>query len=250
MRTDDEMELAAALRSASKVTILTGAGISAESGLPTFRDPLTGFWSNFRPEDLATPAAFARNPSLVWRWYVERRIAAKSAIPNAGHRALAKLQSLVPTLTVITQNVDGLHQAAGSQNVIELHGSIHAIRCFDHDHPMDWDLQGDSTDHHPVCPVCGSFARPSVVWFGEMLSEESLARSIQSAQTCDVMLVVGTSGVVQPAASLGSRALTRGAVVAAINPDPQSAISGGLFLQGSAGTVLPRLLDLAWPDSN
>ncbi len=249
MLSDTEMQVAQALRQAKRVTVLTGAGISAESGLPTFRDPLTGYWSKFRPADLATPVAFRRDPELVWRWYCERRSAARAAKPNAGHLAITKLQSIVPDVTIVTQNVDGLHQAAGSTGVIELHGSIHSIRCFDRDHAMDLNQEDDSPDRHPACPQCGSLARPGVVWFGEMLPDEALARSIAAASACDVMLVVGTSGIVQPAASLGSRALTHGAFVAVVNPDPRSVMPGGLFLEGPAGTVLPGILEAAWPDS-
>lgn len=248
MLSDAEMHVAQALRQAKQVTVLSGAGISAESGLPTFRDPLTGYWSKFRPEDLATPDAFRRNPELVWRWYCERRAAARAAKPNAGHLAITRLQSIVPTVTIVTQNVDGLHQSAGSTNVIELHGSIHSTRCFERDHAMDLNPEDDSPDCHPSCPLCGSLARPGVVWFGEMLPEEALARSIAAVNECDVMLVLGTSGIVQPAASLGSRALAHGAVVAVVNPDPRSVMSGGVFLEGPAGTVLPKLLNAAWPD--
>jgi len=249
MLTDAEMQVAQALRQAKRVTVLSGAGISAESGLPTFRDPLTGYWSKYRPEDLATPVAFRRNPELVWRWYCERRAAARAAKPNAGHLAITKLQSIVPDVTIVTQNVDGLHQSAGSTGVIELHGSIHSIRCFGRDHAMELTPEDDSPDRHPPCPQCGSLARPGVVWFGEMLPDEALARSIAAASACDVMLVVGTSGIVQPAASLGSRAISHGAVVAVVNPDPKSVMPGGLFLEGPAGMVLPRILEAAWPAS-
>ena len=245
----DEKKLVDSLRMARHVAILTGAGISAESGLPTFRDPLTGFWSKFRPEDLATPEAFGRNPGLVWKWYVERRAMARAARPNAGHLALARLQTLVPKVTTITQNVDGLHQAAGSVNILELHGNIHATRCFDRDHTMAVTAEDESSGDHPVCELCGSFARPGVVWFGENLPESAFAQAIEAASKCDVMLVVGTSGVVQPAASLGSLAQKQGATVAVINPDRGSAIMGGLFLGGTAAGILPRLLELAWPES-
>lgn len=245
----DETKLVESLRKARHVAILTGAGISAESGLPTFRDPLTGFWSKFRPEDLATPEAFQRNPELVWKWYVERRSMARAARPNAGHLALARLQTLVPKVTTITQNVDGLHQAAGSVDVLELHGNIHATRCFDRDHPMSVTAEDENSGDHPVCELCGSFARPGVVWFGENLPETAFAKAIEAARKCDVMLVVGTSGIVQPAASLGSLAQTHGATVAVINPDRGSAIMGGLFLGGTAAVILPRLLELAWPET-
>ncbi len=245
----DETTLIKSLRKARHVAILTGAGISAESGLPTFRDPLTGFWSKFRPEDLATPEAFQRNPGLVWKWYVERRAMARAARPNAGHLAIARLQTLVPKVTTITQNVDGLHQAAGSRDVLELHGNIHATRCFDRDHAMAVTAEDEKSGEHPVCELCGSFARPGVVWFGENLPETALALAIEAARKCDVMLVVGTSGVVQPAASLGFVAQKHGATVAVINPDRGSAIMGGLYLGGTAANILPRLLEFAWPEN-
>lgn len=245
----DETKLVDSLRKARHVAILTGAGISAESGLPTFRDPLTGFWSKFRPEDLATPEAFQRDPGLVWKWYVERRAMARAARPNAGHLAIARLRTLVPKVTTITQNVDGLHQAAGSVDILELHGNIHATRCFDRDHAMMVTAEDESSGNHPVCELCGSFARPGVVWFGENLPETAFAQAVDAARKCDVMLVVGTSGVVQPAASLGSVAQKQGATVAVINPDRGSAIIGGLYLGGTAAAILPRLLELAWPET-
>lgn len=243
---DHEALVVDSLRRADHVAILTGAGVSAESGMPTFRDPLTGYWSNFRPEDLATPEAFQRNPAIVWQWYVERRAMARAARPNAGHLAIARLRALVPKVTTITQNVDGLHQAAGSDDVIELHGNIHATRCFGHDHPMTIDPDAEIAGEHPECPVCGSLARPGVVWFGEILPEDAFDLSLKAMRTCDILLVVGTSGVVQPAASLGGLALQHGAAVAVINPDPDAAIRGGLFLKGTAATILPRLLEAAW----
>jgi NAD-dependent deacetylase len=243
---DNEALVVDALRRAEHVAVLTGAGVSAESGIPTFRDPLTGFWSNFRPEELATAEGFRRNPAIVWNWYVERRAMARAAQPNAGHLAIARLRSHVPKVTTITQNIDGLHQAAGSVDVIELHGNIHATRCFERDHAMSVDTDAELAGEHPACPVCGSLARPGVVWFGEALPEDEFDISLKTMRTCDVLLVVGTSGVVQPAASLGGLAQRQGATVAVVNPDPDAAIRGGLFLKGTAATVLPRLLKAAW----
>lgn len=248
MNANDVTLLIDDLRAARHVTILTGAGISAESGLPTFRDPLTGHWASFNPQDLATPEAFRRNPHLVWRWYAERRKAARAARPNPGHLALSRLQSLVAKVTLVTQNVDGLHQAAGSNGVIELHGNIHASRCFENDHPLSLSMEeAESTDSPPHCPDCGSLARPGVVWFGETLPEGSLQAAVDAARTCDVMLVVGTSGVVQPAASLASVSRSAGATVAVINPDLNTAVPGCLFLKGPAGEILPEILEMAWP---
>ena len=193
------------LEHATAVAVLTGAGISAESGIPTFRDALTGLWENFRPEDLATPEAFEADPKLVWDWYAWRREKVREARPNAGHEALATLERRCRDrdvdFTLVTQNVDGLHRAAGSLRVIELHGNIRRVKCFDRHHPVESWAEGDAV---PTCPTCGSLLRPDVVWFGEGLPSDALAGAIAAARTCDVFLCVGTSTVVEPAASLPS----------------------------------------------
>lgn len=229
------------LAAARRICVLTGAGISAESGIPTFRDALTGLWSRFRPEDLATPEAFERNPQLVWDWYAGRRERVAAAEPNAGHRALAELERRAEHFTLVTQNVDGLHERAGSKNLIELHGNIVRTRCFGCDRALDESSMRPGTP--PTCTHCGAFARPDVVWFGEMLPEEGLRRAFEAARSCDLLLSIGTSTVVEPAASLPFLALDAGARVIEVNPD-RTALSGQatLWLQEAAGTVLPELV--------
>ncbi|HRV95922.1 MAG TPA: NAD-dependent deacylase, partial [Anaerolineae bacterium] len=193
------------LRSAGHVAVLTGAGVSAESNIPTFRDAQTGLWAKYSPEELATPQAFRRNPQLVWDWYAWRRELVSRADPNPGHFALVELAGLVPKLTLITQNVDGLHQRAGSDDVIELHGSITRIVCSsDRRVAETWSEAGETP---PRCPDCDSYLRPDVVWFGEALPTQALHRAFQAAETCDLFLSVGTSALVHPAASLPFTAL-------------------------------------------
>ncbi|HEU5170764.1 MAG TPA: NAD-dependent deacylase [Gemmatimonadales bacterium] len=239
-------ELLARLRAARRITALTGSGVSAESGIPTFRDALTGLWSRFRPEELATPEAFARNPRLVWDWYAARRAAVRAAAPNAGHRALARLQILVPHFTLITQNVDGLHQRAGSRDVIELHGSIARVRCAREGTIVERWSQGDDV---PRCASCGAFLRPDVVWFGEMLPQAATEAAVAAARACDLFLSVGTSNLVQPAASLPWLAAAHGATVVVVNPSMEGQPEGpGIFrLTGPAGEILPRLVQALEP---
>jgi NAD-dependent deacetylase len=237
---DPSLERARALiESSHRIAVLTGAGISAESGIPTFRDALTGLWSKFKPEDLATPEAFRKNPKLVWDWYAGRREKVGGVSPNAGHRALAALQEH-KDLILITQNVDGLHQAAGSRDVIELHGNIRRVKCFDNDHIAKSWTDGDPV---PRCAVCGSMLRPDVVWFGEVLPEEALSEAMGAAADCDVFLSIGTSSVVEPAALLPGIAKNSGAKVIEVNPaeTPITAIADFSF-RGAAGVVLPALL--------
>ena len=231
-----------ALLRARHVAVLTGAGISAESGIPTFRDALTGLWSRFRAEELATPEAFARDPALVWSWYRWRRERVLAAEPNAGHRALVELASRVSRLTLITQNVDGLHQRAGSRGVIELHGSILRARCTREETTVDaWEEREPGP---PSCPSCGAPLRPDVVWFGEMLPEAALTAAWEAAGTCDVLLSVGTSNLVEPAASLPWLAAGRGATVIVINTtaDGQRAGPSVHHLIGRAGEILPGIV--------
>jgi NAD-dependent deacetylase len=237
--------LLAALRSAQHVVALTGAGISAESGLPTFRDRQTGLWANHRPEDLATPEAFARDPTLVWRWYAWRRSLVAAAEPNAGHRALVALAERVPKFTLVTQNVDGLHERAGSGGVLELHGSIVRCRCSECEWRYDaWEERADGT---PAVCACGAYLRPDVVWFGEALPEAALRRAADAAGSCDVLLAIGTSGLVYPAASLAPLAHANGAVVTVINPDPAAAPAGTISIAAPAAVALPALIEAAWP---
>ena len=172
------------LQHCNHVAVLTGAGISAESGVPTFREAQTGLWAKYDPQELATPQAFQRNPKLVWDWYAWRRELVNRAAPNPGHFALVELANLVPKFTLITQNVDGLHQKAGSENVICLHGNIMETKCYAHNHFIDRLPEED--DVPPKCPTCGSLLRPNVVWFGENLPAEALQTAVQASQSCDI----------------------------------------------------------------
>jgi NAD-dependent deacetylase len=236
-------ELLACLAAARRVAVLTGAGVSAESGVPTFRDAQTGLWAKYRPEDLATPRAFRLNPRLVWEWYAWRRELVAQAKPNPAHLALAELAALVPEFSLITQNVDGLHQRAGSSDVIELHGNITRSKCFNEDKVIDtWE---DTNEIPPRCPDCGGPLRPDVVWFEEALPEQALDRAICASEACEVFLSIGTSALVQPAASLPLRAARQGTLVE-INPQPTPLTREATFvLTGPAGGVLPELLT-AW----
>jgi NAD-dependent deacetylase len=238
--------LAEALRAAGHVAILTGAGISAESGIPTFREAMTGLWARYSPQELATPEAFARDPDRVWNWYRERRRQVAEARPNAGHAALALLERRVPRVTLVTQNVDGLHAAAGSTAVVELHGNIRRVRCAGSGHPVEGFDDGDLA---PRCPRCRTRLRPDVVWFGELLPREALDRAWAAAETCDVFLSIGTSNLVEPAASLPWIAARRGVPVAVVNTSGENQLTGAriFHLLGPAGTVLPALLEAAWP---
>ena len=231
------------LAEAERVVVLTGAGISAESGVPTFRGA-GGLWRQHRPEDLATPEAFARGPRLVWEWYDWRRARVAKAEPNPGHLALAQLERRVPNFTLITQNVDGLHQRAGSRRVLKLHGDIWTLHCLgcgleetNHDVPL--------REIPPRCS-CGGLFRPGVVWFGEALPADVLRHAMEAAAHAQVFLVVGTSAVVQPAASLPLLAQQNGAKLVEINLEetPLSAQADASFW-GKAGELLPRLLEAA-----
>jgi NAD-dependent deacetylase len=232
-----------------RLAVLTGAGISKESGVPTFRDAMDGLWAQYDPQQLATPAAFRRSPRLVWDWYTYRRELLAQAAPNAAHHALVELEALVPEVVIITQNVDGFHRAAGSSDVIELHGNLSRNKCFDgckgeptHVALADA-LPPRSDDEPPRCPHCGAFIRPDVVWFTEALPEAALARAMQVSRSAQVMLVVGTSGVVQPAASMPYWALKAGAKLINVNPGADHiGPSADVFLQGPAGEMLPRLV--------
>ena len=231
------------LQEAKQIVVLTGAGISAESGVPTFREAQTGLWAEYNPQELATPQAFRRNPKLVWEWYAWRRELVNQTTPNPGHLALAELETLVAEFTLITQNVDGLHQRAGSQAVIALHGNIVETKCFDQWHPVESWPEGD--DIPPLCPICGSLLRPNVVWFGENLPTAALHTAVQASQSCDIFLSIGTSALVQPAASLPLMALEHGATAVEINPQATPLTRWMDFvLTGAAGTVLPALVEM------
>lgn len=244
--------LTACLDAGGHLAVLTGAGVSKESGIPTFRDAQEGLWANFNPEDLATREGFMKNPRMVWEWYDFRRNKVWDAQPNPGHYAFAELEKRFPRFTLITQNIDNLHQRAGSQNVLELHGNIFRYKCLERNHPVSLDLLSDSDASPPHCPQCNSYVRPDVVWFGEMLPEAVIAKAFQAADTCDVMIVAGTSGVVHPAASIPVNAKEASAVVIEVNPE-MSALTPFVvdhFLQGPSGAILSELvqaLDAARP---
>ncbi len=246
-------DLVERLRNARRVLVLTGAGASAESGIPTFRDALTGLWSRFDAESLATPGAFARDPELVWGWYEWRRMKALLAEPNPGHRAIAALATRVPHLTLVTQNVDHLHERAGSPQVLHLHGSLHSPRCARCGQPqalppgIPQEPEGGRRLAPPRCALCGGPVRPGVVWFGESLPETELARAWASAQGCELCLSVGTSGLVYPAADLPRVALAAGATLAQVNPTATPIDDLAHHnLRGTAGAILPGLVRAAW----
>jgi NAD-dependent deacetylase len=201
------------------LAVLTGAGISAESGVPTFRGE-GGLWRNHRAEDLATAHAFRARPELVWEWYDWRRGLISACPPNAAHRTLVDMEHHIDDFVLITQNVDGLHHLAGSRSVVELHGNIWRMRCTKSCQPSWQDRSVPLPDNPPRCPNCGALARPDVVWFGESLPVASLDAAFAVARRCQVMLVIGTSAVVQPAASLPLLALQGGATVVEFNPQP------------------------------
>ena len=230
MRIDDD----------TRLLVLTGAGCSADSGVPTFRGA-DGLWRNFRAENLATPEAFARDPRLVWEWYNWRRELIAARRPNPAHEAVVELERRIPSFWLITQNVDGLHRAAGSQKLSEIHGNIWMVRCTscgavenNHDVPIAI---------LPACGRCKGLLRPHIVWFGESLFPDDLARCASALQTCDLLLIIGTSGVVYPAAGFASLAKEAGAFVAEVNvePTPQSKMVD-LSLQGRAKEIVPLLL--------
>jgi NAD-dependent deacetylase len=230
------------LRSARKIAILTGAGISAESGIPTFRDALTGLWANYNPEDLATEEAFRRNPQMVWDWYAFRRDKVENAKPNPGHHALAELQKRKPGTALITQNVDGLHALAGSVDLLELHGNIHRIKCLEGCQPQTFLAREISATR---CPSCGAWLRPDVVWFGESLPEATLAAAFTAARNCDAFLCIGTSALVHPAASLPLEALRNGATLIEVNPSPTPLTEAAHHvIAATAADAMPNLISL------
>jgi NAD-dependent deacetylase len=233
-----------ALRHAGRVTVLTGSGISAESGVPTFREAQTGLWARYDPQQLATPEAFERDPRLVSEWYEWRRTLVSEAEPNPGHRALAELEGRVSGFTLITQNVDGLHRRAGSENVIELHGNILRSRCSREGVTVEPEERGAVP---PVCPNCGAPLRPDVVWFGEMLPAGAFEAASEAARECEVFLSVGTSSLVYPAAALPYEALESGATLVEVNPS-ETPLTGSAdhVLRDPAGEVLPELLRKAF----
>lgn len=246
-------EVIAAIRAAKHILVFTGAGVSAESGISTFRDQLTGLWAKFDAADLATPEAFARDQALVWGWYEWRRVQVLRATPNPAHVAIAQLSRHVPKLTVVTQNVDDLHERAGSTDVLHLHGSLHSPRCFvcckPHLTPQETpaDLDGNHRLLPPICVHCGGVIRPGVVWFGEDLPAKTLHHAFAMAQQSDVLFAIGTSGVVYPAAQIPTVAKQAGATVIQVNPHPTELDAACTWsLRGAAGDVMPRLLSAAF----
>ena len=246
------------LRRAERVAALTGAGASQESGLRTFRDAQTGLWAQYKPEDLASPEAFARNPKLVWDWYAMRREKMREVQPNAGHYALAEMGHRIPHFTLITQNVDGLHRKAEETRretsqvsetcevypILELHGNIQRVRCAECGmYAETWAENGDV----PRCAGCGGMLRPDLVWFGESLPRSALEAAVEAARTSQVFLSIGTSGMVQPAAALPFAARNKGAFVVEINLEPTPLTEKADFLlQGKSGEVLPALMQAVW----
>ena len=229
-----------ALLSANYLTVLTGAGVSAESGVPTFRGK-DGLWRKHNPMELATPEAFERDPKLIWEWYVYRRGLMNSVHPNSSHEVIAELETLYPKFLLITQNVDNLHRRAGSKELVELHGNIFRVKCSRCERKLD-ELP-DLSELPPKCE-CGEYLRPDVVWFGETLPRDAIDKAFQASAECDCMLVVGTSAVVQPAASLPIMAKRGGAFVVEINcePTPLSDLVDVSIL-GKAGGLMSKLLD-------
>lgn len=229
------------LATARNITVLTGSGISADSGVPTFRGA-DGLWRNYRAEDLATPDAFARDPRLVWEWYNWRRELIATKRPNPAHLAIAELERRAPAFWLVTQNVDGLHQDAGSRNLTEIHGNIWKVRCtgcnrVDENRDIPISLL-------PSCSQCRSLLRPHIIWFGESILAADLQQCANVLRNCDILFVIGTSGVVYPAAGFAAVAKESGAFVAEINldPTPQSSLVD-VSLQGRAKDLVPLLLD-------
>ena len=253
---DISEDLLNTLRKASHVVVFTGAGVSAESGIPTFRDALTGLWEHFDAKELATPDAFSRNPALVWGWYEWRRMKVLRAQPNPAHLAIAMLETLVPRLTLVTQNVDDLHERAGSRDVLHLHGSINRPFCFVCRLPAIYpagipvEPDGGRRLEPPRCK-CGGRIRPGVVWFGEPLPDNEWSAANDAANQCDVFLCIGTSSLVQPAARLPIVAIQRGVVTIQVNPNPTSLDDQvTINLPGPAGHVLPKLVETIWDVDN
>lgn len=233
-------ELIERLGKAQKVVVSTGAGTSAESGVPTFRGE-DGIWKKMRPEELATVDGFMNNPSLVWEWYQYRRDLMSKVGPNPGHYAIAELEKIFPQFTLITQNIDGLHARAGSRRILELHGNILKNKCLDCGRPFMEEINLDSGLPH--CG-CGGMIRPDVVWFGEMLPQDTMREAFKSAEEAQVFFSVGTSAVVQPAATLPYMASRSGAYVVEVNiePTPLTPVCS-VFLEGKSGDILPRIVE-------
>jgi NAD-dependent deacetylase len=230
-----------ALKDRRKAAVLTGAGISAESGIATFRDA-KGLWEKVDPMKVATPEAFARDPKFVWEWYEARRRQIAGAVPNRGHEVIAWMEEFFPEFTLITQNVDRLHHQAGSRNPIELHGSLWMVGCTGRPSCGEWEDRHELINLPPKCPHCGVLLRPGVVWFGEGLPAEDWAKAEKAAKDCDVFFVIGTSALVYPAAALPEDPLRRGKLVIEINPgETPLSVKATLSIRSKAGEALELL---------
>jgi NAD-dependent deacetylase len=243
--TEIPTELVEALRAARRVLFFTGAGVSAESGLPTFRDAQTGLWANYKPQDLATPEAFVRDPETVWRWYQWRRRVHADVAPNPAHHAIAAFEARLPETVLVTQNVDRLHELAGSAAPIHLHGSVFLNKCAQCGTAMP-EVPND-LETPPRCTVCGGLCRPDVVWFGEGLPDGPWQAALAAAEQAELVFSVGTSATVHPAARIPLIAREAGALVVQINPEPTPLDRIALNLRGPAGVVLPELVEAVWP---
>jgi NAD-dependent deacetylase len=246
--------LITSLQKAKHIAILTGAGVSAESGIPTFRDAMTGLWEQYDPQQLASERGFRSDPALVWGWYEWRRCAVISSSPNPAHFAIAQLQQVIPKLTLISQNVDDLHERAGSRDVLHLHGSLHAPHCIDCLQPYDLsrdascDIRESKRIEPPRCLHCGDLIRPGVVWFGESLPTSTWHDSVNAAENCNAFISIGTSGQVYPAATLPRISKKAGSVVIQLNAETTDLDAIADFnLLGKAGELLPLLLQTAFP---
>ena len=230
------------LRGARRVVVFTGAGVSAESGVPTFRSAANALWREVDVRNFAYPDGYRRNQPEAWRWYAERAAKAKDVAPNAGHYAIAEIERHVNEFLLVTQNIDSLHQRAGSKNVLELHGNLREARCFDCGARSDWIAE-------PVCAACGGLLRPDVVMFEEDLPDGAMERAREAAASCDLLISVGTSNLVWPATEVPRYAIRGGAQVIIVNPDMEGQPWGHHVMQvvGSSGEVLPRVVRLAWP---
>lgn len=230
------------IKVAKSIVTITGAGISQESGIPTFRGE-GGYWKTYRAEDLATPDAFRRNPSLVWEWYDYRRQICKNANPNEGHKTLVKLETLVPNFFLITQNVDNLHKRAGNLNCAEIHGNIFLARCMDCHKISPIEESHESGDHVKYCTHCKGMLRPHIVWFGESYDTSILDLCFGHLEKAELVLVIGTSGAVSMPQTMATMAKNQGAFLVEINPEPSGMTEMmDIFLQGKAGEVLPKVL--------
>lgn len=245
--------LITSLQKAKHIAILTGAGVSAESGIPTFRDAMTGLWEKYDPQQLASEKGFRSDPALVWGWYEWRRSAVISSSPNPAHFAIAQLQQVIPKLTLISQNVDDLHERAGSRDVLHLHGSLNAPHCIDCLQPYDLlrdascDIRESKRIEPPRCLHCGDLIRPGVVWFGESLPLDIWHDAEAASLQCDVLISIGTSGLVYPAANLPRLAKQAGSCVIQVNAEPTDLDQIADFnLHGKAGELLPLLLQTAF----